>query len=192
MDSALAYEKNAHAYLRGRDESLIGSQIVRQWAGALPKGAEVIDVACGGGYPITKEIVDAGLRLWAIDSSKTLIKKFQSRFQNIPTKCERVQDSNFFSRKFDAAVAIGLIFLFPESEQVAFIGQISKILEPGGRFLFTAPIENGTWSDMNTDIECHSLGYESYKDILEKSGFRIISTFVDKGKNNYYEAEKES
>ena len=190
MDSAFAYEKNAHDFLHGRDGSLIGAETVRQWARSLPEGAEVIEIACGGGYPITKELVGAGLRLWAIDSSKTLITEFRSRFPDVPTSCERVQDCNFFARKFDAAIAIGLIFLFSESDQVEFINRISEILVPGGRFLFTAPIETGTWRDMNTDIECCSLGYREYDEILEKAGFRIISTSEDEGKNNYYEVEK--
>ena len=108
MDSATEYEKNAHNFLRGRDESLVGYKIVRQWANKLPAESEVIEIACGGGYPVTRELAESGLNLWAIDSSKTLLIEFQKRFPNVKAKCERVQDSNFFDRKFDAAIAIGL------------------------------------------------------------------------------------
>ena len=189
MDSATEYEKSAHKYLRGRDESLVGYKIVRQWANKLPEGSEVIEIACGGGYPVTRELAESGLNLWAIDSSKTLLNEFQKRFPNIETKCERVQDSNFFDRKFNAAIAIGLIFLLPESEQVDLIKQISKILRPGGHFLYMAPIKTGEWLDLNTGIQCHSLGYDRYQEILQNSGFQIISTIEDAGENNYYETK---
>ncbi len=90
MDSATEYEKNAHEYLCDRDESLVGYKVVRQWANSLPAGSEVIEIACGGGYPVTKELSEAGLNLWAIDSSKTLLTEFKKRFPNVQVKCERV------------------------------------------------------------------------------------------------------
>ena len=190
MDSATEYEKNACIYLRGRDESLVGYKIVRQWANKLPAGSDVIEIACGGGYPVTRELAKSGLNLWAIDSSKTLLTEFQKRFQNVEVKCERVQDSNFFNRKFDAVISIGLIFLLPESDQLELIKRISDILNPGGQFLFMAPIKTGKWHDLNTGIQCSSLGYDRYKDILNNSRFKIISTFEDVGENNYYETER--
>lgn len=190
MDSTIAYEKFANDFLQGRDQSLIGSKVALRWAKTLPKKAEVIEVACGGGYPITKSLMEVGLKIWAIDSSKTLIGEFQSRFPDVPAKCEKVQDSDFFGKTFDAAIAIGFVFLLPEHEQAIAINRISSILRPGGDFLFTAPVETGSWQDMNTGINCISLGHEKYAELLKKSGFRIRSTFEDKGKNNYYEAER--
>jgi hypothetical protein len=56
MDSAFAYEKNAHEFLRGRDKSPIGTGVVQQWARTLPRSTEVLEIACGGGYPVTKEL----------------------------------------------------------------------------------------------------------------------------------------
>ena len=190
MDSALAYEKNARTFLSVRDKSNVGYKVVRDWAKSLPNGAEVLEIACGGGYPITTELEQAGLDLWAMDSSETLLSEFRLRFPNILTKCERVQESNFFGRKFDAVVAIGLIFLLHESDQEEFIKKVSDVLLPNGRFLFTAPTEKGKWKDLNTGLECHSLGLEQYTGLLAKYGFRIVSTIVDKGGNNHYDAEK--
>ena len=190
MDSATEYEKNAHNYLSGRDESLVGYKIVRRWADKLPEKSEVIEIACGGGYPVTRELAESGLNLWAIDSSKTLLSEFEKRFPNVQVKCERVQDSDFFDRKFDAAIAIGIIFLLPDLEQNEFIHRVSSILNTGGKLLFMAPIKTGTWHDLNTGIQCSSLGFSKYQEILNKSGFKLISTSEDAGENNYYEAEK--
>lgn len=56
MDSAEAYEFNARDFSRGRDPSPIGTRVVDQWAGTLRPGATVIELACGGGYPISRAL----------------------------------------------------------------------------------------------------------------------------------------
>jgi SAM-dependent methyltransferase len=190
MDSASAYEANAHEFLRGRDGSPIGSIVVDQWAATLREGATVIELACGGGYPITRVLEAAGLQLWAVDSSPTLVEMFRSRFPAVPVQCAKVQESDFFGRTYVAAIAVGLIFLLPESDQARLISRVSQILEPGGRFLFTAPIERGAWKDVNTGLECSSLGQASYENSLGEAGLRVVATFSDKGANNYYDVER--
>ncbi len=190
MDSAEAYEAHAHEFLRGRDTSPIGTQIVDQWCRSLRSGATVIELACGGGYPITRVLDAARLQLWAIDGSPTLVAEFRSRFPQIPVQCARVQESDYFGREYDGAVAIGLLFLLTKADQAALITRVAEILVPGGRFLFMAPIQVGTWRDLNTGLECSSLGQKRYEELMKKAGFRVIATYTDKGDNNYYDAEK--
>ena len=190
MDSAEAYEAHAHEFLRGRDTSPIGTQVVDQWSHTLRRGATVIELACGGGYPISRVLDAAGLQLWAVDSSPTLLAEFQSRFPKVPVQCARVQESDFFGRMYDGAVAIGLLFLLSETEQAVLVSRVAEILVPGGRFLFMAPIQVGTWKDMNTGLDCTSLGQERYEALLRNAGFRVVTMYSDKGANNYYDAEK--
>ena len=190
MDSASAYEARAREFLRGRDQSPIGAHVVDQWSRTLGRGSAVIELACGGGYPVTQVLHAAGLNLWAIDSSPTLVTEFRRRFPAIPIRCEKVQESDFFGRNYDAVVAIGLLFLLPEADQLSLIAKVSKILVPGGRFLFTASIEAGNWIDMNTDIQCQSLGQANYEACLSAAGFQVTSTFIDEGQNNYYDVER--
>lgn len=190
MDSAEAYESRAHEFLRSRDPSSIGTQVVDQWARSLRRGATVIELACGGGYPISRVLDAAGLKLWAVDSSPTLLAEFQSRFPNIPIQCARVQESDFFGRNFDGVIAIGLLFLLSESDQIDLIARVAEILVPNGRFLFMAPIQVGIWKDLSTGVECSSLGQERYGELLRNAGFRVLATYTDKGENNYYDAEK--
>ncbi|MCB1045448.1 MAG: class I SAM-dependent methyltransferase [Acidobacteria bacterium] len=192
MDAAVAYEKKAHDYMDARDRSWIGYDAVRNWARKLRMGSEVIEIACGAGYPVTKVLSEAGLKLWAIDSSKTMLEAFKKRFPNVPHLCERVQNSNFFDREFDAAIAIGLIFLLPDHEQQEFIERIAGTLRPNGSFFFMAPKKKGEWIDVMTGVPSSSLGYDRYSEILNKSGFRVVSTVIDSGDNHYYEAEKMS
>ncbi|MEO1620817.1 MAG: class I SAM-dependent methyltransferase [Cyanobacteria bacterium J06632_3] len=189
-DSARAYENHAQKFLAIRDRSKIGIGIAQQWAHSLPVGSDVLEIACGGGIPVTRTLVDAGLNLWAVDSSLTLLSEFKVRFPDIPVDCAHALDSEYFRRHFSAVISIGLIFLLSEDEQVMLIRKVSKLLSPGGRFLFTAPLEIGTWADMNTGHKCQSLGQARYKCMLRDSKFRVLNTYEDEGKNNYYEVER--
>jgi SAM-dependent methyltransferase len=192
MNSASAYEKHALRFLDLREQGSTGAGIVAQWARELPAGTDVIEIACGGGYPVSRVLVETGLNLWAIDASLTLLDRFRSRFPGVPTQCSLALESNYFDRKFGAAIAIGLLFLLEESEQVALLHRVSEVLLPDGRFLFTAPIEIGKWRDTDTGAECRSLGRARYVGILESAGFCVIDTHVDEGKNNHYDVRKVS
>lgn len=190
MDSATAYEKSAQDFLNIRDKSEVGRKVIREWASGLTKGADVLELACGGGYPVTSELKEAGLNLWAIDSSETLTSEFCMRFPDVICQCERIQESVFFNKQFDAVIAIGLIFLLSESEQALFISKVSDHITPGGRFLFTAPVQKGTWKDVITGLECISLGKEMYSDLLKDNGFEILDEIEDEGSNNHYDVKK--
>jgi 2-polyprenyl-3-methyl-5-hydroxy-6-metoxy-1,4-benzoquinol methylase len=192
MDSATAYEQHARAFLQAREASEVGAALIRRWAHSLPPGAEVLEVACGGGYPVTRELAAAGLKLWAIDSSPTLLNLFRRRFPKVVTRCERVQTSTFFDRTFDAIVAVGIVFLLPESEQLGLFRQVAKALKPGGRWLFSAPLQTGTWQDLVTGNPCLSLGETQYREALSAVGLQVVDGYEDEGQNHYYEAVKQS
>lgn len=190
MDAAQVYETYAREFLRGRDLSPVGARVVEQWSRTLRIGATVMELACGGGYPITRVLHAAGLQLWAVDSSATRIAEFRMRFPGIQVQCATVQESDFFGLQYDGAVAIGLIFLLTEQEQTNLISRISGVLRPGARFLFTAPTQTGIWEDLNTGLECKSLGRRHYQDLWERAGFQLVATYADVGQNNYYDVEK--
>lgn len=190
VDSAEAYEAHARTFLRERNSSAIGARVVGDWSRSLRTGARVIELACGGGYPITGALKAAGLQVYAVDSSPTLIAELRSRFPTIPTQCARVQDSDLFNRSYDGAVAIGLLFLLSEPDQAELIARVSRVLRPGGRFLFTAPLQEGTWHDTITGLMCTSLGRERYEGLLRGAGMRVVTTYTDAGASNYYDVEK--
>ncbi len=189
MDPANGYEEHAREFLAARSYT-IGTGITRQWARSLPTEAAVLELGCGGGYPVTHALVDAGLNVWAVDASPTLLGKFRQRFPRIPTRCEAVQRSSFFGRTFDAVIAIGLLFLLSEADQMALIRRVATVLRSGGRFLFTAPVETGTWTDIITGRKSCSLGGERYEQALRDAGFALVATCIDEGRNNHYEAAR--
>ena len=189
-DAANAWETHAREFLAARDGSTIGARIVHDWARSLAPGADVLEIGCGGGLPVSRVLVDAGLELWAVDSSPTLVSEFKVRFPDIPIDCCCITRSRFFDRQYAAVVAIGVVFLLEPTAQAALIERVSALLRPCGRFLFSAPAEAARWADRTTGYGCESLGYERYASLLEGAGLRVTTTMTDEGCNHHYAAVK--
>lgn len=167
-----------------------GSDVVQAWADTLPSGAAIVDVGAGHGMPLTAILVKKGLRVSAIDASPTLVEAFRQTFPDLESACERAERSSFFGRKFDAALAVGLIFLLPEEGQKALIDRMASALKPGGKLLFSAPWQVGSWEDLLTKQTSWSLGAEAYEKMLIQAGFQLSEKMTDAAGTHYYEAKR--
>jgi SAM-dependent methyltransferase len=186
------YESVAAEFLAGRGcaqtrSKGIGVKAVREWARTLPCGGAVIDLGCGPGFPITEVLVSEGLNVYAVDAVPSFVELFRRNLPGIPVACEAVEDSTFFDRKFDAAIALGLIFLLPAEEQRRLIHRVADILVPGGRLLFTSCAEPLAWNDAMTGLESRSLGAGEYRRQLTAVGLSVIREYEDEGENHYFD-----
>jgi 2-polyprenyl-3-methyl-5-hydroxy-6-metoxy-1,4-benzoquinol methylase len=192
MDKSNGYENIAHQYIEVRGQTLngMGASIVRSWAQTLPTGATVLDLGCGSGIPISKVLVEEGLSVYGIDASATMVNAFQHNFPMAPVACESAEDSLFFERTFDAIICWGLLFLLSKATQAKVIQKAADALQPGGRFLFTAPYQEISWEDVLTRQLSLSLGAENYTSLLSTSGLYLLEELEDEGENHYYHAIK--
>jgi SAM-dependent methyltransferase len=194
VDRSNGYEGVAAEFLarRGAGRSTgIGVKEVRKWAGTLPRGAAVIDLGCGPGFPITEVLAAEGLNVFGVDAAPSFVQAFRRNLPNTPVVCEAVQDSTFFDRSFDGVLAWGLIFLLSPEDQRRLIQRMADILAPGGHLLFTSPEEPVVWNDVMTGLESRSLGAEEYRRQLSAVGLSIVSEYEDEGQNHYFDARKE-
>jgi SAM-dependent methyltransferase len=190
-DLSNGYEGVAGEYIGGRGPGArIGVSTVQEWAGGLPSGASVLDLGCGPGFPITSIFVDAGFSVFGVDASPSMVASFRERFPGVPCECTSVENSTFFDRSFDAVSAWGLVFLLHPDAQAALIRKVAAALRPGGSFYFTAPFKALEWLDSLTGRKSWSLGAEAYRDLIAKSGLRLVGEKTDEGHNHYYMAEK--
>lgn len=193
MDRSHGYERVAQEFLAGRGSahsSGIGVPEVSEWARTLPERAAVIDLGCGPGLPVTEVLVAQGLNVFALDAAPSFVQAFRGNLPEVPIVCEAVQDSTFFDRTFDGVLAWGLMFLLPPEDQCGLIRSFARILEPGGRVLFTAPGERAVWKDAITGLESCSLGADEYRKQLWSAGLCVTNEYDDVGKNHYFDAYK--
>ncbi len=186
-DPSHGYEAIAPEFLRQRDRSRIGAATVQRWARALPPGGAVLDLGCGSGVPISVTLADAGLAVYGIDASPTLIDAFRRRLPAAEVACESIEDSTFFGRTFDGVVAVGLMFLLSAGAQRGLLRRVAAALNPDGRFLFTSPTQACTWVDVLTGRESRSLGAEAYAAVFAEVGLVLEGEYEDEGENHYYD-----
>ncbi|MEM8770623.1 MAG: class I SAM-dependent methyltransferase [Pseudomonadota bacterium] len=188
-DYSNGYEAIAKEFMAVRSNA--GRSVVQDWAATVKPDGAVIDIGAGCGEPLTSALTEAELAVCAIDASPTMVAAFQRRFPEIEIACEAAERSEFFGRTFDAALAVGLIFLLRENTQRELVPRIAKALKPGGKLLFSAPRQACAWNDILTGRRSLSLGAEEYRRILADVGLKICREFADEGRTYYYEAKKE-
>ncbi|MQA91818.1 MAG: methyltransferase domain-containing protein [Gemmatimonas sp.] len=148
-----------------RRDPAIGVATVRAWARELPSGGAVLDLGCGNGVPISQVLIEDGFVVYGVDAAPAMTAAFHERFPRAHIACETVEDSDYFGRVFDG-VAWGLLFLLSADAQAALVRRVASALKPGGRFLFTAPEQACTWTDMLTGRQSISLGAKVYRATL--------------------------
>lgn len=172
------------------ERSRVGAETVRTWCRELPAGATVLDLGCGAGVPVSETLIDEGCRVHGVDASPSLVETFRRRFPEVPVACEPAEESEFFGRSFDGVVAIGLMFLLPPDSQRQIIRRVASALHAGGRFLFTAPTQVATWTDLLTGRPSISLGDSEYRRVLAEAGLAVLGERVDEGENHYYDVAR--
>jgi len=189
-DPSNGWEAVAEALIEECQRSSIGVATVQAWARSLPQGAAVLDLGCGSGVPRSEVLINEGFAVYGVDASPSLAEAFRGRFPGARVACEGVEESPFFGRTFDGAIAWGLMFLLSEKTQRRLIRRLARVLNSGGRFLFTAPVQACTWADLSTGRTSLSLGANAYTAALVDAGLTLVGEHVDEGENHYYEATK--
>lgn len=187
-DASRGWDAAADLLTGHRAQSTIGVAVLREWARALPAGASVLDLGCGAGAPVSTTLVELGCRVAGVDGSPRLVTAYRARFPGAEVACEPVEASAWFGRRFDAVVAIGLLFLNDEPAQRAIIAHMGRATVPGGHVLVTAPWQTATWVDPTTGLDCRSLGRAEYTRAFARAGFEVVATPIDEGENHYYAA----
>ncbi len=192
-DKSNGYEDVASAFVagRGHDVGGIGASVVAEWSQGLPRAAAVLDVGCGTGVPISQVLIERGFLVYGVDAAPTMVAAFRKRFPDVRVERSAVEDSDFFGRKFDGAVAVGLFFLLDEPKQHRLVEKITGALREGGRLLFTAPTQRCSWDDGMTGRASVGLGFEAYRAASETHGMSLVGTSVDEGENHYYFSQKQ-
>ena len=119
-----------------------------------------------------------------------MVEAFRRNLPGTPVVCESVTESSFFGLTYSGVVAWGLMFLLQPGEQRGLIEAVSRILEPGGRLLFTSPYDALVWNDVMTGQESRSLGAGEYRRLLAVAGLDVVSEYEDAGQNCYFDVRR--
>lgn len=163
--------------------------------GALPAGARVLDLGCGNGVPITSAVVGAGCRTIGLDSSREMLARLVLNCASTPALRATAQRLPFRDGAFQAVICWGMLFHLPQADQRLVVAEVSRVLCPGGVFLFTSgDVDDDSGAHMTpmngVDFHYYSYSVEGYRRILDERGMDLPNVTVDAGHNTYYSARK--
>lgn len=150
----------------------------------------MLDLGCGSGVPVSAVLREAGLTVYGLDASPSMVAAYRRRFPGARIACEAVEDSRFFDRSFDGVVGVGLLFLLPGDAQRKLIRKVAAVLNLGGSFLFSAPAQVCEWDDMLTGRPSRSLGKAAYEAEALEVGLSLVGEHQDEGENHYFELRR--
>ena len=154
---------------------------VVRWASGLPRGASVLDVGCGTGYPIDAYLAECGFSLTGIDASEKMIEK---------AKALKLEGAVFLTvdllrflpaRTYDAVIAFDSLWHIAYERQAEIYPKISSLLNPKGSFFFTHGKRDGkaTGTMLGETFHYASLSSGKVFSLLEQNGFEIVSSEED-------------
>jgi SAM-dependent methyltransferase len=129
-----AYDRIAARYLKWSAASAVRLHYLDKLLALLPRDADVLELGCGAGVPVTKALAQRA-RVTAIDISPAQIALATTNVPNATFLCADMMALDFADASFDAVCAFYAITHLPREEHGELFRRIARWLKPGGVFL---------------------------------------------------------
>jgi 2-polyprenyl-3-methyl-5-hydroxy-6-metoxy-1,4-benzoquinol methylase len=108
--------------------------------GHLVEGKQVLDAACGEGYG-AEYLARFATRVCAVDVDGQTIKAAQTKYRRAHLHFQQgsIHQLPFAAETFDIATSFETIEHLPAEQQESFLGELMRVLKPGGLLLISTP-----------------------------------------------------
>jgi len=142
---------DAVSYLYRGDDAEDGAR--RAWVEALvprlPPGARVLDLGCGCGVPVARDLAAAGLAVTGVDLSDVQIGRARALVPDATFVRADAGEVSFPDSSFDAVTCLYMLIHVPLEEQPSLLTRMAAWLAPGGILLLTAGHKAWTGTEEN-------------------------------------------
>jgi SAM-dependent methyltransferase len=149
----------------------------------LPAGGAVLDMGCGNGVPLARDLSAAGYAVTGVDLSAVQVERARrlvpaARFLHADAAEVRFPDASF-----DAVVSLYAIIHMPLDEQPPLLGRIGRWLRPGGWLLATTGHQAWTgteddWLGGGTPMWWSHADAATYRTWIERAGLSVVTQEV--------------
>jgi len=157
----------------------------------LPAGASVLDLGCGCGVPLSRDLAAAGYRVSGVDISPVQVARAR---QLVPTgsfACADATVTGFPGASFDAVVCLYLLIHLPLPDQPVLLRRVREWLRPGGWLLASTGATAWTgseddWLGGGARMWWSHADAATYRGWLGAAGFDVLAEeFVPEGDSGH-------
>jgi SAM-dependent methyltransferase len=99
-------------------------------------GVSVLDLCCGVAGPGRMITAESGCHYLGVDHSPGALATAQERAGDLPCRFEQAHLPPLPEGRFEVVLLLETMLAFPDKESL--VGEVERVLGPGGRFAFTA------------------------------------------------------
>lgn len=181
---AEGYNACAEAYLSFHGENL--PPAIRWLKNTLPNRARVLDIGCGAGLPVTRELAKRFV-VTGVDISAEQIRRARQNVRHAEFFHSDILALDFPAASFEAVTALQVLYHLPRGEHERLFRAIARWLTPGGYLLVTLardPEPGRIQPDFfGVPMFWSHYGLEEYRVLLRETGFEILE--LDDPQNPY-------
>jgi cyclopropane fatty-acyl-phospholipid synthase-like methyltransferase len=147
----------------------------------LEDGSDVLELGCGGGGPVTKQLAERH-KLLGVDISARQVERARERVPNATFQKADATGLTFDAGTFDAVVSLYMLGHVPRAEQAPLLSSIASWLRPDGYFLATMGTA-GAEDEIEDDWLGAPMFFASFdeaqnEEMLVEAGFELIEAKV--------------
>ncbi len=176
------YDKLAERYAEVRTLSPNNKKYIDRLAKLLPMNSHVLDLGCGPGVPITKELA-RHFKVVGIDFSRNQVELARKNVPNAEFHRMDMTQMTFEPESFDAVFSFLAIIHVPREQKADLFSKIHEILKPGGILLIAIGCDDwvSTPDDdfMGQPMYWSQFGAEKTKAMIEITGFEIMQASIE-------------
>lgn len=192
-DQGKRYDNIAQGFADMRDSFYREQKYLDLFIERLKPNSSVLDVGCGSGFPIASYLIEKGLEVTGIDSSKKLLDIAKVKCPDMKQILGDVRRVSL-SQQYDGIIEWWCLFHLPKDDQRKMIERFADWLKPGGILEFTTG--DSAYADtssamLNQELDFYSLDPIEYEKCLNKAGFKVILRESDQEQHLVWLAVKE-
>ena len=166
------------------DEATGADSKYRTWIDSLiaqlADASRVLDVGCGSGVPMARDLASAGHHVTGVDISDVQISRARQLVPQADFIRADATSLDFPPESFDAVVSLYALIHIPQDEQQQLLHKIATWLRPGGVFLCTTGESEWTgvednWLDGGTPMWWSHTDATTNRTWLTQAGLTVDS-----------------
>jgi SAM-dependent methyltransferase len=149
----------------------------------VPAGGAVLDLGCGNGVPLARDLAAAGYGVTGVDLSAVQVERARRLVSTARFLHADAAEVHFPDSSFDAVVSLYALIHMPLDEQPPLLGRIGRWLRPGGWLLATTGQHAWTgteddWLGGGTPMWWSHADAATYRAWIEQAGLSVVTEEV--------------